>query len=283
MLGFCWPHQEKILLYGRNSFNLPPKLVSLKVPEGKSQPTGIVEEFSQMLSPSRVLLGGMTSFQVWDIDLEMYISSAKLILQGDLKDSQQETYLNIITSSKYIVGVTSTKLTIWNLHDINDTEVEVEMEKDTVITAVHIDNYLITGDNRGIISVRRLQDGSLIRTLNSYDAPTPNAQNSKIGVLLDHRINCIQRSGNFVWIGTEDSRIAVYAFSKSNARTSLAELELDSLSTKSVLVKDGVVYFKVSVQKQAKKKEDISCGTHVVIWAPQFNVSLPLEPSYVLS
>jgi hypothetical protein len=162
------------------------------------------------------------------------------------------------------------------------------MEKGVIVTSIYLDYYyLITGDNHGIISIRNIKDGSLLRNLNTtlpIRSPTPNFNSiNKVGVELDHRINCVQRSGNLIWIGTQDSRIAVFDFFKINALEPIAELELDFMHVKSIIIKDGIAFYKVINQnkKEDNKKENKlkSSGTHVIMWSPIFNSFNTLESS----
>ena len=93
--------------------------------------------------------------------------------EGKVPDSQESLLsLNFsISSSESVVGVTMSKCFIWNVKQPHGQPIEIQVEKSVVITcAIVEDHYLITGDSRGLVSIRQLADGKLIHDLNIIKA-----------------------------------------------------------------------------------------------------------------
>ncbi len=74
---------------------------------------------------------------------------------------------------------------------------------------MHVDgSVLITGDSRGLISVRQVKDGKMIQNLNVIEEEEED-KSEELVFQLEKRINFIKRIGRLVWIGTESARIKV--------------------------------------------------------------------------
>lgn len=198
--------------------------------------------------------------------------------------------------------------------------IPLKLDPDVVITAVFLDNnFLITGDNKGIITVHQLKDGSFVHFLNhkpksnysssnSSTSPTSSSSHSSYpstaseittGLSLENRINCIYRTGRLVWIGAENNLIAVYDFYSSNSEP-LAQIRLKNLAVKSVVVEQGVALFKVmrkpsssssnssgkeskhhSKEKDKDKDGDENSGKTpcLILWKPALQMSNDLSKS----
>lgn len=95
----------------------------------------------------------------------------------------------------------------------NPTPISIRINSnEQLITSVYLDSHVILlGDNNGSISLFR-RDGTFIANLNHVKPSNANHEDDQVlfSLRLNHRINCIHRSGRRVWVGYENSMAAVY-------------------------------------------------------------------------
>ena len=157
------------------------------------------------------------------------------------------------------------------------------MESDELATAIHLDeNFLIIGDNKGIITILR-RDGQILHVLNQIKQSNVNVEDEKLFSLsLNNRVNCIVRHGRHVWVGYENARAALYDLCKAQA-SPLATVQLQkSEAINSLVVFDGVAYCRISkIKKKKNSIKDLKVPRvlDIIAWSPPTKVAPELVSS----
>eukprot|EP01114_Cavostelium_apophysatum_P014287 TRINITY_DN3663_c0_g1_i1.p1 TRINITY_DN3663_c0_g1~~TRINITY_DN3663_c0_g1_i1.p1 ORF type:complete len:1285 (-),score=268.60 TRINITY_DN3663_c0_g1_i1:39-3893(-) len=264
--------------------------------EGSRPLQGVNQEMSSLMSStndksgkigtSRVLLVGSFSFQVWDLHLSTL--TAVLIAEGD-SGSSTESFLGVQCHTCAIFARTLSKASVWNFEaDGTISSIQASVEPETLITCAFLESACyITGDNRGILSVRKYSEEKASRNLNAKPSVPQKSKASRneyqmegdatfqrVGFDLAYRVNCIKKTGRLIWVGVANCSVAVYDFFQANANP-LAEVSAERMIPKSILVEQDLILFKMQQNLKAKKKDkpkeqqQQGGSTLVFSWFPQ--------------
>jgi hypothetical protein len=92
---------------------------------------------------------------------------------------------------------------------------------------------------------------------------------------LDNRINCIKKVGRLVFVGAENGTVSVYDF-YGTSKPPLAELQLQGLAMRAVVVDSAlvqVVFRAAKLKKKKKEKDEMPVAKPaqsitVIVWSP---------------
>jgi hypothetical protein len=137
-----------------------------------------------------------------------------------------------------------------------------------MITAVDIDDtFIVLGYNTGLVSLRQKKDGEKIHDLN-IPIELAVKPDSLLDYNFDNKVNCIKKIGRWVFCGFENSRMAVYDFTKPKGEAVLEFQTPNKMgAVKSLLVEKSSVI--VTIQKGDKDKDKKETKPDIAICCPK--------------
>eukprot|EP01119_Soliformovum_irregulare_P014015 TRINITY_DN3784_c0_g2_i3.p1 TRINITY_DN3784_c0_g2~~TRINITY_DN3784_c0_g2_i3.p1 ORF type:complete len:1027 (+),score=315.72 TRINITY_DN3784_c0_g2_i3:409-3489(+) len=233
------------------------------------------ESYSYLMSETDVLLGSTEFIQVWRI----FEGKAHLLFQADLINN---SFLNISWYRNTILGThANNTVTMWDWEDRGPTAkpAVILMDGTSVATAVFMDdNFLIIGDSRGVVSLRERKTANLLYVLNNpyfgeevrapHGVSPPDSRHSTLSrQTYTNRINCIQRVGRWVFVGTEQSSLLIYDLHKQKVDTPAAEYKHPKGGgIKMIMIEDNTIYMAIRIPPS---KQSPSPKPLIVSWTPR--------------
>eukprot|EP00028_Trichosphaerium_sp_Am-I-7-wt_P012305 CAMPEP_0168531396 /NCGR_PEP_ID=MMETSP0405-20121227/15430_1 /TAXON_ID=498012 /ORGANISM="Trichosphaerium sp, Strain Am-I-7 wt" /LENGTH=378 /DNA_ID=CAMNT_0008556205 /DNA_START=263 /DNA_END=1396 /DNA_ORIENTATION=- len=163
---------------------------------------------------------------VWDLNQNKLIASC-----ASTKElSTNETFLLGGYRHGLVLGTTVDTTKIWRLNDsgdglVNPKPTPIDHDNHILITAFYIDfHVLITGDNRGYLTLRNRETGLPIYNLNLTKKTKSHLHVQVTNIELSNRIRDIKRVGRWVIVMAESSRIFAYDIFQKDQKEPYLEL-----------------------------------------------------------